>query len=98
MKGPEEASIAKVVPTANNGFSEIVKLYHTQEDGSKEYIHWFIFQKTKYVWDYDKKQFKCIEFPINYTLEYYSESKGHQEDSDVQLAESRYGKNQLDMV
>uniref|UniRef100_A0A6M2DGQ8 Putative p-type atpase n=1 Tax=Xenopsylla cheopis TaxID=163159 RepID=A0A6M2DGQ8_XENCH len=98
VKGPEEASIAKVVPTANNGFSEIVKLYHTQEDGSKEYIHWFIFQKTKYVWDYDKKQFKCIEFPINYTLEYYSESKGHQEDSDVQLAESRYGKNQLDMV
>ncbi|KAL9707030.1 hypothetical protein quinque_010548 [Culex quinquefasciatus] len=100
-KSPEKARLAKVVPTENNGSSELVKLQRTVvDDGASppEPIVWFLFQKTKYVWDADKKQFRGVEFPIHRTYEEYFESKGHQEDTDVQLAERTYGNNNMEMV
>ncbi|XP_038114437.1 manganese-transporting ATPase 13A1 [Culex quinquefasciatus] len=100
-KSPEKARLAKVVPTENNGSSELVKLQRTVVDdgaSSPEPIVWFLFQKTKYVWDADKKQFRGVEFPIHRTYEEYFESKGHQEDTDVQLAERTYGNNNMEMV
>ncbi|XP_055543818.1 endoplasmic reticulum transmembrane helix translocase [Wyeomyia smithii] len=98
--GPEKAQVVKVVPTENNGSSELVKLQRTKLDDSdsSETIYWFLFQKTKYVWDSNKKQFCNVEFPIHKTYAEYFESKGHQEDSDVQLAEKTYGNNNMEMV
>lgn len=98
-KTPEKARLAKVVPTENNGSSELVKLQRTVVDEAHpEPIFWFLFQKTKYVWDADRKQFRGVEFPIHRTYEEYFESKGHQEDADVQLAERTYGNNNMEMV
>ncbi|CAH1991864.1 unnamed protein product [Acanthoscelides obtectus] len=57
-----------------------------------------MFQKTKYIWDSDKKTFRGIEFPIDKTYKEYSSCKGFQEESDITEAEQRYGKNNLDMV
>ncbi|XP_058818679.1 endoplasmic reticulum transmembrane helix translocase [Topomyia yanbarensis] len=96
----EKALVAKVVPTENNGSSELVKLHRTKldETSQSETIYWFLFQKTKYVWDPDKKQFRNVEFPINKTYQEYFESKGHQEDSDVVLSEKTYGNNNMEMV
>ncbi|XP_019547423.3 endoplasmic reticulum transmembrane helix translocase [Aedes albopictus] len=103
-KSPDKAKVVKVVPTENNGSSELVKLHCAKanetdtavsDDGS---VYWFIFQKTKYVWDSNRKQFRSVEFPIHKTYEEYFESKGHQEDSDVQLAERTYGNNNMEMV
>ncbi|XP_062547568.1 endoplasmic reticulum transmembrane helix translocase [Armigeres subalbatus] len=102
-KCPEKARVVKVVPTENNGSSELVKLHCAKADGTggagnEGSVYWFLFQKTKYVWDADKKQFRSVEFPIHKTYEEYFESKGHQEDADVQLAEKTYGNNNMEMV
>jgi len=53
-----------------------------------------MFQKTKYVWDHNKKQFKGLHFPVDHSLGTYVEWKGYQEEADIQKAESFYGKNQ----
>ncbi|XP_075212224.1 endoplasmic reticulum transmembrane helix translocase [Lycorma delicatula] len=95
---PEEARLAKVVPTENNGSSELVRL-HRYKDESKKTVHiWFVFQKTKYVWDCNKKQFNGLCFPINNMFHQYMDWKGYQEDNEVNNAEQKYGKNMLDMV
>lgn len=59
---------------------------------------WFTFQKTKYLWDSDKKTFRGLEYPIHNAYTEYSSWKGYQEDQDIQHAENFYGKNELDMV
>ncbi|XP_055595293.1 endoplasmic reticulum transmembrane helix translocase [Uranotaenia lowii] len=101
----EKATVAKVVPTENNGSSELVKIRQTKPDpadsgkgSSEEVIYWFLFQKTKYVWDPEKKQFRNVEFPIHKTYEEYFESKGHLDDADVALSERTYGNNAMEMV
>ncbi|XP_065339306.1 endoplasmic reticulum transmembrane helix translocase [Cloeon dipterum] len=90
------ATVAKVVPTENNGSSELVMLRFLVEEGQR--LPWFLFQKTKYLWDADKKQFRGLEFPTNGSFGAYADWKGHKEDSEVASAENKYGKNQVDMV
>nr|CAI5866507.1 unnamed protein product [Callosobruchus analis] len=95
-KDPNRADIVKVIPTPNNGSSELVRLQQNKKE--KETAPWFMFQKTKYVWDSDKKTFRGIEFPINKAYKEYSNCKGFQEEADIVKAEQHYGKNNLDMV
>lgn len=59
-----------------------------------ERVPWFFFQKTKYIWDDNKKQFRGLEFPVNQDFNSYMEWKGYKEDLDVLTAETKYGKNQ----
>lgn len=58
---------------------------------------WFVFQKTKYLWNDDKKTFRGLEFPINKSYREYINSKGYQEE-EIEQAEQLYGRNELDMV
>ncbi|XP_075992029.1 endoplasmic reticulum transmembrane helix translocase [Anticarsia gemmatalis] len=100
VKDPIQAEIVKVVPTSNNGFSEIVKLHHTKST-KKGSIHpdvWFIFQKSKYIYDWDKKIFHTVEFPTNKTYEEYMESKGYADEETIIVAEKEFGKNEMIMV
>ncbi|KAK4879876.1 hypothetical protein RN001_008022 [Aquatica leii] len=95
-KDISKATVVKVVPTANNGSSELLHLHHAKlENGVST---WFIFQKTKYIYSYDKKVFQGLEFPIDKSYAEYVNWKGYQEDQDIQQAEELYGKNKLDMV
>ncbi|CAB3251374.1 unnamed protein product [Arctia plantaginis] len=100
VKDPIQAEIVKVVPTLNNGFSEIVKLHHTRstKKGSIQPDVWFIFQKSKYLYDWDKKTFRTIEFPTHKTYEEYMDSKGYTDDDAIDLAEKEFGKNEMIMV
>ncbi|XP_039280958.1 manganese-transporting ATPase 13A1 [Nilaparvata lugens] len=95
---PQEAQVAKVVPTANNGSSELVKLQRYKDETTKSTQVYFLFQKTKYVWDEEKKQFRGLEFPAEHSFRHYMEWKGYQDDAEVAYAEQKYGKNTLDMV
>ncbi|XP_048508529.1 endoplasmic reticulum transmembrane helix translocase isoform X2 [Athalia rosae] len=90
---PLKAKVVKVVPTPNNGSSELVTLYRDSNQ-----VPWFIFQKTKYSWDLNKKQFRCLEFPVSKPLSHYENWKGYQDTEEVTAAEEKYGKNSLDMV
>lgn len=100
VKDPIQAEIVKVVPTSNNGFAEVVKLHHTKSTrrGSIHPDVWFIFQKSKYLYDWEKKSFCTIKFPINKTYEEYMESKGYSDDEAIDIAEKEFGKNEMIMV
>ncbi|XP_074026717.1 endoplasmic reticulum transmembrane helix translocase [Leptinotarsa decemlineata] len=95
-KDPDKATLVKVIPTPNNGSSELVPLQHTKNE--KITTFWFIFQKTKYIWCNEKKSFRGLEFPINNSFSEYMACKGFQEEADILAAEQLYGKNNVEMV
>lgn len=98
-KLPAKGVIAKVVPTPNNGKSELVRIQQTRFGGEKtKLVYWFVFQKIKYVWDEEKATFRTIEFPINRSLHSYMDSKGLDSEDDISLAEKTYGANKMEMV
>ncbi|KAH9507578.1 hypothetical protein Btru_051511 [Bulinus truncatus] len=93
---PFKAQWVKVVPTPNNGSTELVKLHHKKTDSEDSL--WFMFQKTKYLCDsHEKKKFSPLVFPIDHTIGYYMDSKGYQEDEEVTAAENQFGKNSMVM-
>ncbi|XP_073242423.1 endoplasmic reticulum transmembrane helix translocase-like [Porites lutea] len=95
---PDLATVIKVVPTANNGSPELLKLHHEQDKETKKNIIWFNFQKTKYVFDSEeKKQFCQVAFPINESIEHYNSCRGYQEEADVERAKRKYGVNEVQM-
>lgn len=67
-------------------------------DSSKPLVHWFMFQKIKYVWDEEKATFRSIEFPVNRSLQAYMDSKGLESEEDLSVVEKTYGTNKMEMV
>lgn len=57
-----------------------------------------MFQKTKYLYDSDKKRFYGLEFPVHKLYSEYQAWKGYQHEDEVVQAVQLYGKNKLDMV
>ncbi|XP_066142294.1 endoplasmic reticulum transmembrane helix translocase [Euwallacea fornicatus] len=96
-RDPQKASVAKIIPTANNGSSEVVWIRRVKLPNEK-YMIFFTFQKIKYIWDSDKKTFRGVEFPIHKTYAEYNAWKGFQEDDDIKKAEITYGNNSMEMV
>lgn len=95
---PNKATLAKVIPTPNNGFAELVAL-HRDQDENGEGILSFEFQKIRYIFDYkEKKRFLPIAFPISHPLGYFQSCRGYQEEADLRAAEKRYGTNRAEMV
>ncbi|GFS72069.1 manganese-transporting ATPase 13A1 [Nephila pilipes] len=93
---PLKACYAKVVPMPNNGSPELVNLHHDKDENGEH--TWFKFQKTKYVYDFDKKTFQGLLFPDNMSFKHYQEWKGFADESELKAAENKYGKNELEMV
>ncbi|KAM9392815.1 endoplasmic reticulum transmembrane helix translocase [Pholidichthys leucotaenia] len=95
---PNKATLAKVVPTPNNGSAELVTL-QTDKDENEERILSFEFQKIRYIYDYkEKKCFLPIAFPINHPMGYFQSWRGYQEETELRAAEKRYGTNRVEMV
>ncbi|XP_065358266.1 endoplasmic reticulum transmembrane helix translocase [Calliphora vicina] len=97
VKVPKVGVLAKVVPTENNGSSEMVSIRRTTLEDGRE-LYYFLFQKTKYIWDEEKATFRDIEFPVNELLQNYSKSRGLETEAAITLAEKTYGNNQMEMV
>jgi cation-transporting ATPase 13A1 len=98
----EKAECVQITPTTNNGFAELVYLHHkyTAPGGdfgaTAEKVTWFNFQKTKYIFDRERKQFKPIEFPLDNSLAFYLESKGYgQSEQQVQEAQAYFDLNRM---
>uniref|UniRef100_A0A131Z2X6 Endoplasmic reticulum transmembrane helix translocase n=1 Tax=Rhipicephalus appendiculatus TaxID=34631 RepID=A0A131Z2X6_RHIAP len=94
---PTKATLAKVVPTPNNGSAELVCLHVDRVQGEEEPSVWFFFQKTKYQYNFERKAFHGIEFPTEMPLRHYQEWKGYVDDADLAVAERQYGKNDLEL-
>ncbi|TMS15355.1 Manganese-transporting ATPase 13A1 [Larimichthys crocea] len=68
---PNKATLAKVIPTPNNGFAELVALQRDQDENGEEILS-FEFQKIRYVFDHkEKKCFLPVAFPINHRMGYF---------------------------
>ncbi|XP_048473735.1 manganese-transporting ATPase 13A1 [Rhincodon typus] len=94
---PFKATWAKVVPTPNNGSPELVALLHDQDEHQQKTIS-FEFQKIKYWFDENEKQFCPVAFPVNLQLRFYQGSKGFQDEKELATAERKYGSNKAEMV
>ncbi|NWI69191.1 AT131 ATPase, partial [Todus mexicanus] len=95
---PKKATLAKVVPTPNNGSVELVPLHRDQGEDGQEALS-FEFQKIKYSYELDgKKQFLPVAFPVEHPLCYYQNARGYQEDKEIRAAEKKYGTNKAEMV
>ncbi|CRL01594.1 CLUMA_CG014432, isoform A [Clunio marinus] len=97
-KSPSNAVLAKVVPTENNGSSELVKIQKTKVSDKEDIEYYFTFQKIKYIWDDNKKQFRATDFPVDRPLQEYFDSKGHEDENALAIADKRFGKNSMEMV
>lgn len=95
-KDPFNSRFAKVTPTPNNGSTELVQL--KRETIDKRNTIWFMFQKTKYIFDEKAGRFVTTEFPCDEKISYYKNWKGYADTREMQLIERQYGRNELDMV
>uniref|UniRef100_A0A6Q2ZFN5 Endoplasmic reticulum transmembrane helix translocase n=1 Tax=Esox lucius TaxID=8010 RepID=A0A6Q2ZFN5_ESOLU len=90
---PDKATLAKVIPTPNNGSPELVPLQREQG------ILSFEFQKIRYIFDSkEKKCFLPVSFPVRQPMGYFQGWRGYQEETDLRTAEKRYGTNRAEMV
>lgn len=93
---PYSAKYVKVTPTPNNGSTELVEL--KRETIAKQQKLWFMFQKTKYIFDEKLNKFITIEFSCDEKLSYYKEWKGYTDPNEMFTIDRKYGHNELDMV
>ncbi|XP_023773956.1 manganese-transporting ATPase 13A1 [Cyanistes caeruleus] len=95
---PQKATLAKVVPTPNNGSVELVPIHREQGEDGQEVLS-FEFQKIKYSYEiHGKKQFLPVAFPVEHPLGFYQNSRGFQEEQEIREAERKYGNNKVEMV
>ncbi|NWV78772.1 AT131 ATPase, partial [Dasyornis broadbenti] len=95
---PTKATLAKVVPTPNNGSAELVPLHRDRGEDGQEALS-FEFQKIKYSYEiHGKKQFLPVAFPVEHPLSFYQNARGYQEDKEIREAERKYGTNKAEMV
>ncbi|VDL70610.1 unnamed protein product [Nippostrongylus brasiliensis] len=95
-KDPRKATVAKVVPTPNNGWAELVPLRRTQRAGSSKL--WFEFQKVHYTFNEETNSFHTVVFDSSKPMKFYQQARGVE--SDDQLGEIKYllGDNKTEMV
>ena len=79
--------MAKVVPTPNNGSSELVRL--RREAGET----FFIFQKLKFTFDEERKLFRGVEFPTDKSYQFYLDYRGHEEEEQLEKVRRHFGDN-----
>ena len=95
---PNKVTFVKVVPTPNNGSTELVALHRDKGEDGLEVLS-FEFQKIKYSYDaLEKKQFLPVAFPVGNAFSYYQSNRGFQEDSEIRAAEKKFGSNKAEMV
>uniref|UniRef100_A0A8C5K6H5 Endoplasmic reticulum transmembrane helix translocase n=1 Tax=Jaculus jaculus TaxID=51337 RepID=A0A8C5K6H5_JACJA len=93
-----KATLVKVVPTPNNGSTELVALHRDKGEDGLEVLS-FEFQKIKYSYDaLEKKQFLPVAFPVGNPFSYYQSNRGFQEDAEIRAAEKKFGSNKAEMV
>ncbi|XP_062846898.1 manganese-transporting ATPase 13A1 [Trichomycterus rosablanca] len=94
---PTKASLAKVIPTPNNGSAELVPLQRGRDENEEDILS-FEFQKIRYVFNWERKRFLPVAFPVDQLMGYFQTWRGYQEEADLKAAEKRYGTNRAEMV
>ncbi|KAM9494406.1 endoplasmic reticulum transmembrane helix translocase isoform 1-T1 [Clarias gariepinus] len=93
-----KATLAKVIPTPNNGSAELVPLQRDKKDEEGQDVLSFEFQKIRYDFDWNRKLFLPVAFPVDQPMRYFQTWRGYQEEPELRAAEKRYGTNRAEMV
>ncbi|GAA6075763.1 manganese-transporting ATPase 13A1, partial [Tachysurus ichikawai] len=94
---PSKATLAKVIPTPNNGSAELVALQRDKDEEARDVLS-FEFQKIRYIFDRHRKLFLPVAFPVDQPMRYFQTWRGYQEEPELRAAEKRYGMNRAEMV
>lgn len=87
------ATLAKVKPQPNNGWTELVPIKRTKlPDGSIRI--WFLFQKITYFYNEESKLFGSITYDTDKVLQEFFDHKGHASDESIEETKHKYGDNQ----
>jgi cation-transporting ATPase 13A1 len=90
--GLDVASFVKVTPTSSHkGSKRIESIVRTEEEV------YFIYQKRKYVWNAEKKQFEKVKYPTDLAYRDYLESRGLITKEVLEDSKRRYGRNVFDI-
>jgi len=92
VKDVKAATVAKFVPTPNNGSAELLRIRRKGEHV------WCTFQKLKFLWDEDKRTFRSLVFPTDLSFDTYLNSKGHETEEQLATKAALYGDNTVDMT
>ncbi|VDM65646.1 unnamed protein product, partial [Strongylus vulgaris] len=93
---PHKATLAKVVPTPNNGWAELVPLRRTRRAGCTKV--WFEFQKIHYTLDETTNTFSTVVFDSHKPMRYYQQSRGVESDEQLEEIKYLFGDNKTEMV
>uniref|UniRef100_A0A1I8ELJ2 Cation-transporting ATPase n=3 Tax=Wuchereria bancrofti TaxID=6293 RepID=A0A1I8ELJ2_WUCBA len=93
----ERATVVKVVPTPNNGWTEVVPLRRTKLINGKVKL-WFEFQKVHYTFVLERKTFLVLELDTNQPMSYFHESRGLETDEAILERKQDLGDNRMEMV
>ena len=66
---------------------------HPQHKVTKDPLVWFMFQKTKYLYEEREGVFKPLEFPVGLPCSHYHSWPGLASSAAVDAARQKYGKN-----
>lgn len=98
VKDPTQATVAKFVPTPNNGSPELIRVQIARDKNGPGVMIWCIFQKLKYIWDQDKNVFRGLEFPTDLPYTHYLNHSGYEDERDLGITENLFGNNMVDMT
>ncbi|CAG8818639.1 22464_t:CDS:2, partial [Racocetra persica] len=89
-----KAKVIKIIPAQHKGKGELCDLHH----GKNGEISFF-YQKKKYLWDENKKNFKKLLYPcdIYSKLSTFQNAKGLETQNEIKLTYEKYGYNRFDI-
>ena len=64
-----------------------------QDKLTGEQLIWFMFQKTKYLYDQKEGKFQLLKFHTSEPYSYYRDCRGYTTDMKAEAAKQLYGKN-----
>ncbi|KAL1934400.1 hypothetical protein VTP01DRAFT_6582 [Rhizomucor pusillus] len=88
-----KATIIKVIPYRHQGVGTLCEIHHAKDD-----IH-FYFQQNKYIYDFDKKQFKLLVYPSDLCppVGTFQSTKGLTTKKEIDDAKEKYGSNRFEI-
>ncbi|KPM38020.1 Manganese-transporting ATPase 1 [Neonectria ditissima] len=97
--GIEDAELIKIIPIANAGSAEIVKLIRDKAGGKVNLS--FLFQKRRFLYDPETKTFATLQYDIDQepkpSIGHFQSTRGIVKPSELSRIEQHYGPNTFDI-
>ncbi|KAI8619686.1 hypothetical protein BC830DRAFT_1201927 [Chytriomyces sp. MP71] len=94
---PHTAKLIKIIPGAHQGAGALCSILAMDIDGKS--FPYFFFQKKKYIFNFDKKQFVILRFPADdgKTMKELQATRGLINDKEISSAPDIYGLNRFNV-